>query len=92
MRPRTEDERKYARDMRAAGRDYREIDKALRCRTGSTQRQLESAEVGSKYVPAGLLAERDALVAAREQRTLTQDFCGDPPPGCSALHGKTGLR
>jgi hypothetical protein len=64
---------------------------------GSTQRQLESAnhgsgEVKSKYIPAGLFAERDALAAAREQRTLTQDFCGDPPPSYSALHGKAGLR
>jgi len=40
----------------------------------------------------GLLAEREALAAARNQRTLTQGFCGDPPPGCSALHGKTGQR
>jgi hypothetical protein len=40
----------------------------------------------------GLLAERDALAAAREQLALTQHFFGDPPPGYSALHGKTGLR
>jgi hypothetical protein len=32
--------------------------------------------------------EREALTAARNQRTLTQDFCGDPPPGYSALHGR----
>jgi hypothetical protein len=29
---------------------------------------------------------------ARNRRALTQDFFGDPPPGYSALHGKTGLR
>jgi hypothetical protein len=39
-----------------------------------------------------LLTERDALAAAREQRVLTQYFFGDPPPGYSALNGKTGLR
>jgi hypothetical protein len=38
------------------------------------------------------LVERAARDAARDQRTLTQDFFGDPPPGYSALHGKTGLR
>jgi hypothetical protein len=38
------------------------------------------------------LAEREALAAAPKHRTLTQDFFGDPPPGYSALHGKTGLR
>jgi hypothetical protein len=38
------------------------------------------------------LAERDALAIAREQRALTGYFCGDPPPGYSALNGKTGLR
>ena len=36
-------------------------------------------------------AEREALGSAN-QRTLTQDFCGDPSPGYSALHGKTGER
>jgi hypothetical protein len=39
-----------------------------------------------------LLAERDDRLAAREQRTLTQHFFVDPPPGCSALYGKMGLR
>jgi hypothetical protein len=38
------------------------------------------------------LAEREALAIARNHRTLTEDFFGDPPPGYSALHGKTGLR
>jgi hypothetical protein len=96
MRRWTEDEIKRARDMRAAGRAYGEIDKTLRRRAGSTKQRLEmedyGSEDGSKYIPASLLAERDALAAARDQRTLTQDFCGDPPPGYSALHGKTGQR
>jgi len=48
--------------------------------------------ISSNRIPIGLLAEREALAAARNQRTLTQDFCGDPPPGYSALHGKTGQR
>jgi len=33
----------------------------------------------SNRIPGELLAERDALVAARELRALTEDFCGDPP-------------
>jgi hypothetical protein len=44
------------------------------------------------HVPDNLLVERDALIAARSQRAPTQNFFGDPPPGYSALHGKTGLR
>jgi hypothetical protein len=97
-RPWTEDELKRARHMRAAGHFYGEIDKALARRNGSTKHRLELAGHGSGHDargnPAadGLFAEREALVAARNQRTLTQDFCGDPPPGYSALHGKTGLR
>jgi hypothetical protein len=74
------------------------IDKALRRPSGATQRRLEFAGYGSKdhvksfRAPDYLLAERDALASAREQRALTGYFCGDPPPGYSALHGKTGLR
>jgi hypothetical protein len=41
---------------------------------------------------ATVVAERDALAAARKQRAFTENFCGDPPPSYSALHGKTGLR
>jgi hypothetical protein len=44
------------------------------------------------HIPDNLLAERDALIAARSQRAPTQNFFGDPPPGYSALQGKTGLR
>ena len=95
-RPWTEDELKRA--QRAAGHFFSKIDKALGRRAGSTQQRLESEgyasgyEVGARYIPDALLAEGDALVAAREQRTLTQDFFGDPPSGYSALHGKTGQR
>ena len=94
----TEDELKRARDMRAAGRTYGEIDKALGRWVGATQQRLEIAgnrlgdHVRSFRAPQQLLAERDALAAARERRALTQYFCGDPPPGYSALEGKTGLR
>ena len=94
----TEGEIKRANDMRAAGYSYPTIDKALRRCDGATQQRLEIAGHGSGdhvrrfRVPEGLLAERDALAAAREQRALTGYFCGDPPPGYSALHGKTGLR
>jgi hypothetical protein len=58
-------------------------------------RQFEGVGYGSgqkRLIPRGLLAEREALTAARNQRTLTQDFCGDAPPGYSALDGKTGQR
>ena len=92
----TEDELKRARDMRAAGFYCKEIDRILRRRIGPTKRQLEGYNVGhnvkSMRVPDNLLAERDALAAARDRRALTQYFFGDPPHGYSALHGKTGLR
>jgi hypothetical protein len=94
----TDGEVKRANAMRVAGYSYGTIDKALRRPSGATQRRLEIAGYGSgrhstsHRIPDGLLAERDALAAAREQRALTEYFCGDPPPGYSALHGKTGLR
>jgi hypothetical protein len=94
----TESEIKRANKMRAAGYSYPTIDKALGRREGATQQRLEIAGHGSRHdgrshrIPAELLAERDALSAAREQSALTQYFCGDPPSGYSALHGKTGLR
>jgi hypothetical protein len=96
-RPWTEEEVKRARHMRATGYPYNKIDKALGRRTGATQQRLEIAGYGSGNVRShsiseGLLAEREALAAARDQCTFTQDFFGDPPPGYSALHGKTGLR
>jgi len=94
----TEGEVKRASNMRAAGYSYGTIDKVLGRGSGATQRRLEIAGYGSGYgvrsnrIPDELLAERDKLVAARELRALTENFCGDPPPGYSALHGKTGLR
>jgi len=97
-RPWTEGEINRAHDMRAAGCSYGTIDKTLGRRNGATQQRLEIAGYGSKdhvrsfRVTEDLLAERDALAAARELRALTENFCGDPPPGYSALHGKTGLR
>ena len=95
-RPRTEDELKRAREMRAAGISYEVIDRVLRRRAGSTKRQLEGVDHGHTVrklrIPDNLSAEREVLAAARSQRALTQDFFGDPPPGYSALHGKTGQR
>ena len=97
-RPWTTGEVRRAHDMRAAGYSYGTIDKALGRFSGATQRRLEIAGHGSgrhgrsHRVPEGLLAERDALATARELRALTENFCGDPPPGYSALHGKTGQR
>jgi hypothetical protein len=93
-RPWTEDELKLARDMSTGGYFYGEIDKALKRRAGSTRRRLEGQgwhEIRSIYIPDAVLAERDALAAARDQRPLTGYFCGDPP-GYSALDGKTGQR
>jgi len=97
-RPWTEGEVKRANDMRAAGYSYGTIDKALKRSSGATQRRIEIAGHGSKdrvksfRAPDYLLTERDALAAAREQRVLIQYFFGEPPPGYSALNGKTGLR
>jgi hypothetical protein len=95
-RPWTEDELKRACEMRAAEISYEVIDRVLRRRAGSTKRQLEGVDHGHSVrairVPDKVLAEREALTAARKQRALTQDFFGDPPPGYSALHGKTGQR
>ena len=95
----TEGEIKRAHDMRAAGYSYPTIDKALGRHPGATQQRLEIAGHGSGHhdarsnrIPDKPLAERDALIAARSLRALTENFCGDPPPGYSALHGKTGLR
>jgi hypothetical protein len=94
----TESEIVRANKMRAAGYSYPSIDRALGRRSGATQQRLEIAGNGLKdhvkgfRAPNNLLIERDALIAAREQRALTGHFCGDPPPGYSALNGKTGLR
>ena len=78
--------------MRADGYLYGEIDRVLRRRAGSTKNRLYGVKRKSMRAPDDLLAERDALTDARNQRGLTENFCGDPPPGYSALHGKTGLR
>jgi hypothetical protein len=94
----TEDEVRRAHDMREAGHSYGKIDKTLGRFPGATQQRLEiaghgsgnSLHVTSRRVPDNLLAERAAREVARNQRSLTQDFCGDPPPGYSALHGKKG--
>jgi len=94
----SEDELKRAHAMRVAGCSYGKIDEALGRSPGAAQRRLEIAgnrsghPVKSFRAPGHLLAERDALATAREQQALTQYFFGDPPPGYSALHGKTGLR
>jgi hypothetical protein len=97
-RPWSGDELRHALDLREAGHSYREIDGALGRWPGATQQRLQIAGYGSRdhvksfRVLDHLLAERDALAAAREQLAFTGYFCGDPPPGYSALHGKTGLR
>jgi len=92
----TKYELECAREMRAAGYFYGKIDRVLGCRAGSTKRRLEGHTVEHTFlwyrIPKDLSAERDAVAAAREQRALTQCFFGNPPPGYSALYGKTGLR
>jgi hypothetical protein len=77
--------------MRAVGYSYPTIDKMLGRRSGAMQQRLEIAGHGSKdhaksfRAPDYLVAERDALAAARNRRTLTQDFCGDRR--CTARQG-----
>jgi hypothetical protein len=94
----TENEMKRARRMRQSGCSHDEIDKALGRPAGSTRQRLriEDYQSGDVVRPTSIseaqLAEREALDAARNHRTLTGEFCGDPPPGYSALYGKTGLR
>jgi hypothetical protein len=89
-RPWTEYELERARAMRSSGRLYGDIDRVLRRRAGTTKRRLEGANynvghnVRSMTIPDNVLAERDALAAARHERELTQRFFGDPPPGYSA--------
>jgi hypothetical protein len=93
----TEDEVNRARDMRAAGHPYGKIDKALGRRAGATQQRLEIAGYSSGQ-GVGRTAFQMACwpnarrLPSRATTTLTQNFFGDPPPGYSALDGKTGLR
>jgi hypothetical protein len=82
--PRTEDEIKLARQMRAAGHTCEEIDWALRRRAGSTKRRLKGVDHGHNvrpiHVPDNLSAERDALVAAaRDRGAPAQNIFSDPP-------------
>jgi CelD/BcsL family acetyltransferase involved in cellulose biosynthesis len=92
----TKDELNRARVMRQAGCSHSDIDKALGRPAGATKQRLHIEDyrsgdaVSRTSISEGQLVEREALAAARNQRTLTQEFCGDPPPGYSALHGKTG--
>jgi hypothetical protein len=90
----TDDEVKRAHDFHAVVYSYDLIDKMLRRRVGSTKRRPEGHNIRHISIRASddLLAERDAIAAAREQRALTENICDDPPPGYSALHGKIGLR
>lgn len=81
-RPWTEDEIKLARKMRAAGHPYEEVDWAFRRRADLTKRQAKGADHGhnvSICVPDSLLAERDALVAARDRGAVAQNFFSDLP-------------
>jgi hypothetical protein len=76
-RPWTEYELDRANAMRAIGLSYSQIDKALGRRAGATLQRLQIAghgsgsHVTSRRIPDKLLAERDALAAAREQCALT---------------------
>jgi len=41
--------------------------------------------VGAGRIPVDVIADRDAREAAKMLRDRTAEFCGDPPPGYSAL-------
>jgi hypothetical protein len=86
-RPWTEDEIKLARKMRAAGHSYEEVDWAFRRRADSTKRQAKGTDHRhnvSIRMPDSLLAERNALVAARDRGAVAQNFFSDLPRRRSA--------
>lgn len=62
--------------------------KAGRPRGPASPRVVPSAQIFR--VPAEVLADRDAREAARDRRDQTAAFCGDPPPGFSALDRRRG--
>jgi hypothetical protein len=83
-----------ARAWRRAGYSYTQIDDWLNRHRGATQRKLayEAVPAISRHRASSIhgpspavLAERDARYDASQRKTLTQAFCGDPPPGFSAL-------
>jgi hypothetical protein len=74
--------------MLEAGHFYGEIDRELRRRAGSTKRHLEGVgnglHVRSMDIPNGVMAEREALVTAREQRRNATCWTGGRGSGCIA--------
>ena len=74
---------------------YSDIDRQLGRPIGTTSQKLNQPmetksghHVKAFYVPAAVLAERDAIRAAADLRDLTGDLMGDPVPGRSALDRK----
>ena len=92
-RPWTDHEVARAEAMRASGHSYNAIDIALGRYVGATQQKFgqlgtpsrPERPVGGMRAPDHVLAERDRRLALLDQRTPTQAFFGDPPPGYSAL-------
>lgn len=82
-----------AKAWRKAGHTYTDIDRWLDRPDGATAQKLnyQTDTASGHQVSAGgrpteaALAERDRRSEAAERRDLTGMFCGDPPPGYSAL-------
>ncbi len=97
----TANEITHAQAMLAAGTKYRDVDRALDRYIGATWQKLHRTRRhtfrklrsvpnhmgGARYVrpSAEQLADRDRRNVALDRRTQTQEFCGDPAPGFSAL-------
>lgn len=58
----------------------------------TTKTDVKNGHMGAKalVLHADAFAERNRRAAARERQDLSGQFFGDPPPGYSALEGKTG--
>lgn len=86
--------------LRDLGLTYRAIDARLGLRQGASEGKLRlrgdvrhrDSALERRAVPARVMADREARLAAADMRDLTAVFCGDPPVGYRALDGKTGQR
>ena len=89
----TDHEVMRAKAMRNNGATFEQIDRELGRPVGSTRQKLTyertSSErnfaAGSIRCPDTVLAEREARRAALDQRSLSAELLGDPPPGYSML-------
>lgn len=85
-------QREYARacELREQGVTLVKIANLLGRKFSSVQTKLSGPALRTYVVPKldvppTLLEQRERLEAARDRRTFTQTFFGDPPPGYSAL-------